>query len=197
MGRWEGGSLVITGTPGTGKSTIGRLLSRKLGIEFLDVGRLVKEEGLFLYRDERRGSVVVNPDLVLDRLVEILGDSDMILETLYPGVIPPRLVQRVVVLRCDPLILRYRLEERMGYERALENAMAEALGVVSAEAYSHFPESKIVEVDTTMGGPESNCIKILRLLQSDHGAQKRISWLDRALLLDSITSRLIEIEARG
>jgi len=197
LALWRGGSLAVTGTPGTGKSTIGRLLSRELGLRFLDVGGLVRREGLYLYRDERRGSVVVDPGAVTERLSQILRGEDVILETLHPEMVPQEFVQGVVVLRCDPLILRYRLEGRMGYERALENAMAEALGVVSAEAYSSFPERKVVEVDTTVGRPEGVCARVLRLLRSPGVGRKRISWLDRAPLLDLIASRSIEIEVGG
>ncbi|MCK5303906.1 MAG: AAA family ATPase, partial [Candidatus Heimdallarchaeota archaeon] len=39
-------AIIITGTPGTGKTTISKLLSKE-GYSFIEVGKLVKEENLY------------------------------------------------------------------------------------------------------------------------------------------------------
>ena len=42
---------VITGTPGVGKSTLGRSMAKRLGVNFADISELVKIEKLYAGKD--------------------------------------------------------------------------------------------------------------------------------------------------
>jgi len=57
-------NILITGTPGTGKSTLSELLSSKSGLRHIDVSELVKEKDLHDGRDEEFDTYILNEDKV-------------------------------------------------------------------------------------------------------------------------------------
>lgn len=57
-------NIVITGTPGVGKTTHAEQLARNLGFEYVSVNQIVKDEGFHEGRDEELGSWVVDEDKV-------------------------------------------------------------------------------------------------------------------------------------
>ena len=140
--------VALTGTPGTGKTTAaGRL---ETDLEVVDLNRLVEAEGLIAGQDDDRGSWIADLEALRDRLA---GRDDVLLESHLAHHLP---VDRVVVLRCHPAALRRRLRERGApAEKAAENADAEALDVVLAEAVAEHGEERVYEVDTTDRSPDA------------------------------------------
>ncbi len=134
----------ITGTPGTGKSSVGAALSER-GRTVVELGDLVREHGLYEGRDEERGSLEVDPDVLAERLPTLLPAGDVVLVGHLSHLVDTDLV---VVLRCRPSVLQGRLEAR-GWSPAKvrENIEAEALDVILVEAVESGVET--VEVDTT------------------------------------------------
>jgi adenylate kinase len=57
-------NIVITGTPGVGKTTHAEQLARSLGFAHVSVNQIVKDEGFHEGRDEELGSWVVDEDKV-------------------------------------------------------------------------------------------------------------------------------------
>jgi hypothetical protein len=55
-------NIVITGTPGVGKTTHAEQLARSLGFTHVSVNQIVKDEGYHEGRDEELGSWVVDED---------------------------------------------------------------------------------------------------------------------------------------
>lgn len=142
-------ALVIAGTPGVGKSSVAQRLAQRTGRPHLDLAKLVIERGLHTGFDEERGAYVVDIRRCREYLDQVLTCRE-VLDTHVVEAIPSSKVSRVFVLRLDPLQLRERLSSRGYPERKIrENVEAEVLGVVLADAISHFGEEKICEVDTT------------------------------------------------
>lgn len=69
--------ITITGTPGSGKTTIGRALAERLGYEFFSTGMLrrqmAKEKGLTLEEYNKLGEKDPSTDLEADKYQEKLG----------------------------------------------------------------------------------------------------------------------------
>ena len=61
-------SIVITGTPGVGKHTIGKELSQKLELDIIDINEIVKNSGLFEKNDESN-------DIDTEKLQKILREK--------------------------------------------------------------------------------------------------------------------------
>lgn len=57
--------VLITGTPGTGKSTHAELLAQEIpSLKYINVGELVKEKGFYEKYDEEWQSYIVDEDKV-------------------------------------------------------------------------------------------------------------------------------------
>ncbi|MFW5930094.1 MAG: adenylate kinase family protein [Halobacteriota archaeon] len=132
--------VAITGTPGTGKTTLAREVADELGFEVVDMAALAREHASGY--DERRD--VVEADLHAIR--ESTEDLD---DVVFDGHLSHYLdVDHVVVLRCHPAVLNERLRRRGWPEdKVEENVEAEALDVVFAEAVENHGE--VHEIDTT------------------------------------------------
>ena len=57
-------NIVITGTPGVGKTTHAEQLAQATGLKHLSVNAIVKDEGLHEGKDEETGSWIVDEDKV-------------------------------------------------------------------------------------------------------------------------------------
>lgn len=58
-------NILITGTPGTGKSTTADLLASATGLQHIDVGSLVKRAGLHSGYDEELDTYYIDEDKVM------------------------------------------------------------------------------------------------------------------------------------
>ena len=140
--------IAVTGTPGTGKTTATDRLDTTL--EIVHLNDLVREERLSVGQDETRGSLIADLEAIAARL----GDRD---DVLVESHLAHHLdVDRVVVLRCHPTELETRLLDRGANEpKARENAEAEALDIVLAEAVDKHGFDRIYEIDTTDRDPDA------------------------------------------
>ena len=140
--------VAVTGTPGTGKTTVVDRLETDLPVVHLN--ELVADEDLTTGRDEDRDTLVVDLDAVRRRLAD---QPDLLVESHLAHHLD---VDRVVVLRCHPDELRERLAER-GEPAATvrENAESEALDVVLSEAVQRHGTDAVYEIDTTGRSPEA------------------------------------------
>jgi adenylate kinase len=131
--------IALTGTPGTGKSTVAALLPYRV----IDINALVKS-GLHLGMDGERGCLEADMEGLGRRLEELDQEEICILE----GHFSHCFAEWAIVLRLSPEVLRIRLQKR-GYpeKKIRENLEAEALDIVLAEAVERCP--RVDEIDTT------------------------------------------------
>ena len=147
--------ITITGTPGTGKSTVSKILKNKLKIPLIGVNELVVNEHLYTGIDEDRGYKVVDLDamcLKLNEIIKNLNGNSMIVEGhlshYFEG------ADMVIVLRARPDVLRKRLKTRGWVDSKIqENVEAEALDICTFEANEIY-DDKVNEVDTSDLKPE-------------------------------------------
>ncbi|QKQ99753.1 AAA family ATPase [Metallosphaera tengchongensis] len=164
--------VVISGSPGTGKTAVSLALSKLTGMDYLHVSSFVLEKGLYVKYDEARSSYEIDDETVAQELEKFLKDrKNIVIETVYPSLINN--ADRVVVLRRDPRRLFEELSQR-GWSKLkiVENVEAEILGYVSTEAKEWF--GKVCEIDTTNLSVDQVVGKIMNET-CDHD----IDWLDR------------------
>lgn len=138
--------VALTGTPGTGKTTVADALETELSV--LPLGPVVREEGLVAGRDEERDTLVADVAALRDRFAD---RTDVVFESHLAHRLP---VDRAVVLRCHPEELERRLGDRgWADEKVTENAEAEALDVVLSEAVATQGRDAVYEIDTTDRSP--------------------------------------------
>ncbi len=174
--------IIVTGTPGTGKTSVSRLLAEKLGCIHLDVSRYVIESGMYISYDEKRQSYVIDEDKVREAIKKLVETSKcIIIDIHYPELLDFLQPDIVIILRAAPGTLEKRLKPRNWPENKVkENIMAEILGVPTANALSIVGPDKIYEIDTTDKKPE----EVVRIVLEDilEGKVKpgpKIDWLSR------------------
>ena len=140
--------IAVSGTPATGKSTIAKLLAKKLKYKYIDLNEMAKEKNLYAGYDEKRKVKIVDIGLIEKAVKEMEGD--LILDSHYSHEIKNDLT---VILRTNPGELRERMGKK-GWpkEKIEENVQAEIMEVCKTEAFEL--GRKVLEIDTTGKKPE-------------------------------------------
>jgi len=146
--------IALTGTPGTGKTTVCEVIKEhsqyKKQYSIIDVNKIVLGEKLYSGKDETRDTYEVDMDKLKERIeLEICKaprGMDVILEGHLSHMLP---VDAIIVLRAHPLSIRGRLGKRKNYsfEKVRENANAEALDVILVESVEL--NKNVYEINTT------------------------------------------------
>ncbi|RKP24865.1 adenylate kinase isoenzyme 6-like protein [Syncephalis pseudoplumigaleata] len=157
-------NILVTGTPGTGKTTLSELVALALGYEHINVSELVKAHSLHDGYDEAFDTFILNDDKLCDELEEQLGAATggYVVDFHTCDVFPERWFDLVVVLRTDNTVLYDRLTER-GYsdKKRSENVECEIMQVVLEEARESYQEEIVVELQSdTVEQMESNTERI-------------------------------------
>lgn len=176
--------IVVTGTPGVGKTTISQKLASKLHAHYIGITSLVKEEKLFISIDKIRKTLVTDTEKVSKRMKEILWSSagNIIVEGHYAvDVVSKKDLKKVFVLRRDPAELKYVLEKR-GFEgkKLWENLAAEILDVCLLDALSTYDAKKVCEIEVSGKTVEEVVEEILLVLERKKPCQSGIvDWLGK------------------
>lgn len=145
----SGPNICITGTPGTGKTTLASELAQKMGLNHLNVGTLVKEQSLHDGWDEEFQCYITNEDKICDALEDIMSKGNNIVDFHSCDFFPERWFDLVIVLRTDNSILYPRLENRnYSSQKISENIEAEIMRVVLDEALESYSEDIVHELQS-------------------------------------------------
>lgn len=167
-------SIVITGTPGVGKHSVGKELAQKSGLEIIDINEIAKKSGLFEQNDESND---VDTEKLEEILREKISKKCIIIGHLAPYVVDKEKIDIVVVLRRSPYDLIKVYEER-GYsdKKSKENASSEILGVITYDAISQF-QDKVVQINVT----DRNVQDVLERVESGISGKtdtEEVDWLE-------------------
>jgi len=174
--------LVITGTPGVGKTFISNLLASKLEAERISIGELVEKENLHIGWDEERKTLIADLERLSRRIKEIIRNrrKTLIFEGHYAvHVVPPEKVHLTFVLRRDPRKLEKTLKNR-GYNprKIRENLAAEILDVCLYDAVNMYGVEKVCEIDTSRKKPNEVVEMIILIMEGKKKCQVGlVDWL--------------------
>jgi adenylate kinase len=168
--------IIITGTPGTGKTSISKELAKELDCKAVHVNELVKEEKLYLK--------VENGEYVADfkKLAKILGKEleqpEIIVEShlLCDLKLPADLV---VVLRCEPHELENRLTKRNYVKIKLDDdVLSEVLDYCQIKAVFNYGEKKVMQIETTKEISAKTILEKIKLFEKT-GKSEQVRWLNK------------------
>ncbi|BAN90781.1 adenylate kinase family protein [Aeropyrum camini] len=187
--------ILVTGTPGTGKTSVGRLIARETGCRFVESSPLLEALGATSRDPTGRATLMVEWSAAVDRL-RSLDIGCWVVSTVTPSLWLESLgleVALVVLLRTNPLLLEERLEAR-GWPRGkvVENVVAEAFGEIAWELVEYGFESATIEVDTSLRSPRDVAREVFdRAERWDTGIS--IDWFESV----EVASRVAELLGRG
>ncbi len=121
--------IAVSGTPGTGKTTVAKMLAEKIGYKYVSLNELAKKEGLYAGYDERRRCEIVDVEKISEKVKKM---KNAVVESHYAHEV---FSDALIILSCDIKELRKRLEKR-GWrkEKIDENVEAEIFKVCASEA---------------------------------------------------------------
>ncbi|NHJ86717.1 MAG: AAA family ATPase [Asgard group archaeon] len=159
--------ILITGTPGVGKTTIGKILIEH-GFQVFNLNQFIINEGLYFGYDHTRESVIIDDEFLVQHLRSLLLDFSGILfiEGHTTELVPKEYVDSIVVLRCNPGVLRTRLTLSRDYskEKIEENVQAEIMDVCLLAVQEQFTNLPIYEIDTTKFEPIDIANQVLKII---------------------------------
>ncbi|MCS7121129.1 MAG: adenylate kinase family protein [Archaeoglobaceae archaeon] len=160
--------VAITGTPGVGKSSVAEKL---------------KEKG---YKVEKLLNLALKHNCVIgEENGELVVDVEKLSEIRFDGIVEGHLshflkADKVVVLRCDPLVLKDRLIKRgWSFEKVMDNVEAELLDLILVEALEK--NSEVYEIDVTNMDVEevANVIEEIIKGKGEKFKPGKIDWLSK------------------
>jgi len=190
--------ILVTGTPGTGKTTISLALSKKLGVPYINLNELILASGQVSWNQLSNTFDVLDPEKVSAMLnEEVRKISGCVCETLAVELLDSSIIDKVVILRRDPYLLWNELQKRgWPLSKVASNVLSELLNVISYAARDLF-DGKVIEVDTSKSSPDECIDTIIRALNGE-AIDNEIDWLSRLdndKLMDFIQT-LEEMEGR-
>ncbi len=177
--------IIVTGTPGVGKTELARRLAKETRSEFLNLSELVKKERLHKRFDQASQSYIMDERKLkgwLKRYIAKHPDTGVVFDTHSVGsFLPARRGMIGLVLRLDPVLLYKRLRERRWTKRkAWENVESEIIDVSLYEASKYLGEEDVFEIDTTGKTRSAVLGEALKILSNERRWHSgRTNWLEK------------------
>ena len=181
-------SIVITGTPGVGKHTIGKELSQKLELEIVDINEIAKKSGLYEQNDESND---VDTEKLKEILREKISNKCIIIGHLAPYVLDNEKINIVIILKRSPYDLIQVYEER-GYsdKKSKENASSEILGVITYDAINQF-QDKVVQINVTGKSIQEVLEKVESAISGSMDSEE-VDWLELVTKNDDLKKFFVD-----
>ena len=166
-------AIIVSGTPGTGKTTLSKKLAKRLNYYYFDVNRFISECKLYESYDRKRRTKIVdvaklNKDLIreINTIKKSINErpnkkipikykkskkiNGIVIDSHLSHYLPKRYADLCIITKCDIKELNKRLKKK-GYSKnkIQENLQAEIFDICLNEAKER--KHKVMAVDTTKG----------------------------------------------
>ncbi|CEI85987.1 hypothetical protein RMCBS344292_00435 [Rhizopus microsporus] len=156
-------NILVTGTPGTGKTTTSEMIAEATGLEHVNVGDIVKTKQYHEGYLEEFDTHVLDEDRLLDDLEEIVKDGGKVVDFHTCDIFPERWFDLVLVLRTDTA----NLYDRMVKRKIDENMECEIMQVVLETAHESYAPEIVVELPSnSVDDMESNVERVKLWLEA-------------------------------
>lgn len=137
-------AILVTGTPGTGKTEVAKKLAEHYDYEYVHIG----DHKEYIISENDIKIVDVNKMVKFLEKKQDAQEKGMIIESHLAHYFPKNRTRTCIVLRCDPAELKNRLKQREYPEIKIKiNLEAEAIALILQEALNE--GHKVYELDTT------------------------------------------------
>jgi adenylate kinase len=160
-------NILITGTPGVGKTATASLISETLGIRHINIGEIIERNKCYQSYDTELETHILDEDKLLDILecdIEQASRDAVGVVADYHAceLFPERWFDLVIVLRADTHVLFDRLTSR-GYneKKRGQNMECEIMQVILEEALQSFDRQIVQELTSnTIEDMETNVTRV-------------------------------------
>jgi adenylate kinase len=132
--------IIVTGTPGTGKTTVAKRLAKKNNATYIDVNEVIKEHKLGQKYDKKRKVKIIDTKKLNGYLIKIIKEAkakktSLIIDSHLSHYLPKEYVDLCMVTKSTLRKLQNRLKKR-NYSKAKiqENLECEIFDVCHMEA---------------------------------------------------------------
>mmetsp|Transcript_95320 Transcript_95320/g.132379 ORF Transcript_95320/g.132379 Transcript_95320/m.132379 type:complete len:174 (-) Transcript_95320:104-625(-) len=137
-------NILVTGTPGVGKTTFCEALAGSTLLQHLEVSKMVREKRLYKEWDDELDCSIFDEEMVYDALEPLLEAGGCVIDFHSSAFLDDGLLDLVVVLRADTSTLYDRLERRHYPEsKVKQNVEAEIFQTCLDEAREAFEETEL------------------------------------------------------
>ena len=160
--------IAITGTPGTGKTTVSEELADK-GYEVIHLTEYFEKNDI---GEEKGGEREVR----IGQMNHALGSEDFDENTAIEGHLSHNYPADIcIVLRCQPDKLEERLSTRAYSDRKVEeNIEAEKIDIVLSEAVNN--QETVIEIDTTGKSVEETVEELIEKIKKRENDYGNVDW---------------------
>ena len=177
--------ISITGTPGTGKTSISKLLKERR-FEVVNFNKVAIQNKFLIGKDKKRDSFIVDikkfnkyakENYSQKKLIFIEGHLSHLLKS----------VDKVILLRCHPDQLEKNLVSKgWNKQKIKENLEAEILDVILCEAIDLHKSKNIFEIDTTGKSIKEVFSSVIEIIENKFSNIKKynigmIDWSEEIL----------------
>ncbi|MBW6451882.1 MAG: adenylate kinase family protein [DPANN group archaeon] len=166
--------IAITGTPGTGKTEVSKIVAKSLDYKLFAVNDFAKDKGLVEDLDVARDSYIIDESKLKGEFKKIKGNC--VLEGHISQFCD---MDFIIVLRTNPKELKRRLLKRdWSAEKIAENIDAEIAGVCLEESLNC---NVVVEIDTSQRTSQATSTLILDIIRDklfDKYSPGKIDWVE-------------------
>jgi len=143
--------IIVTGSVGTGKTTISKKLAEKLNFDYVDVNRIIKKYDVSEGYDKKRKTKIIDTkklNKVLIKEIKKLIKKGIIIDSHLSHYLPKKYVDLCIVTKCNLKVLEKRFKKRRYSEAKIrENLDTEIFDVCMTEAEEN--KLKVLALDTT------------------------------------------------
>ncbi|MHA1438504.1 MAG: adenylate kinase family protein [Promethearchaeota archaeon] len=181
--------IVISGTPGTGKTSVSKKLLDFINAEMLSLNELAIMKRFVIKYDTKRDTYVIDSkkliSYIINKIEKLKTQEDtkfLLIEGHFSDLIPSEYIDYVFVFRCNPYILKERLEKRKYKKnKIIENIQAEILGNCANYMIKKNLKIPVLEIDTSKQNAKKTAQIIVDVLNNKDLLEKyqigKIDWL--------------------
>ena len=152
-------TIIVSGTPGTGKTYLSKKLARKLNFYYFDVNKFVSQNILYEGYDKKRKTSIVDVKKLNTKLIQFINFfkknkikkyNGIIIDSHLSHYIPKKYVHFCIITKCDIKELNKRLKnKKFNKNKIKENLQSEIFDICLNEAKKR--KHNIIVIDTTKG----------------------------------------------
>lgn len=165
--------IIVTGSPGTGKSTISKKLAADLNLELINIKKIVKAKKLVDKKHEVDIKILAKNLKFLKHKKSFLVEGHLACEFFLPN-------DFVIVLRTHPTILEKRLKKRKyNYKKIQDNLLTEILDYCTQRVIQTYKKTPL-ELDTSKRSISNSITEIKKAIKQK---KKKIDTVDYSNIL--------------